>query len=320
MKRGVVFVGLTGGIGAGKSAVAKRLAELGAVVIDADQIAREVVAVGTPGLAAVTTQFGSAMLRADGSLDRHRLGERVFADEQERVRLNSIVHPLVRERTGELLLQAPAGSVVVHDVPLLLENEMGAGYHLVCAVLASEQHRIQRLWTRGMSTEQAKARMSHQVSDEHRRAAADVVIDNDGSLEQTLVAVDELWQHRLLPFRDNLAAGKAARLPRSLRPYDPQWPQRYARNANRLKAALSPELICTEHVGATSVPGSLAHDVIDTRVWMRGGGEVSESLAERGWFPIGTAWRVPRFATADPGSPAQLFVHSAGADGIRRED
>ncbi len=320
MKRGVVFVGLTGGIGAGKSAVAKRLAELGAMVIDADQLAREVVAVGTPGLTAVATQFGSAMLRADGSLDRHRLGERVFADKQERERLNAIVHPLVRERTRELLSQAPVGSVVVHDVPLLLENEMAADYHLVCAVLASEQHRMQRLRTRNMSTKQVKARMSHQVSDDHRRAIADVVIDNDSSLEQTWTQVDELWQHRLLPFRENLTAGKAARLPRSLQPYDSQWPQRYARNVIRLKAALSPWLIRTEHVGATSVPGSLAHDVIDTRVWVRDDGEVSESLAERGWFPIGMAWRVPRFATADPGSPAQLFVHSAGAYGIRRED
>lgn len=310
MKRGVVFVGLTGGIGAGKSAVAKRLAERGAVVIDADQLAREVVAVGTPGLAAVATQFGSAMLRADGSLDRHRLGERVFADEQERERLNAIVHPLVRERTRELLSQAPVGSVVVHDVPLLLENEMAADYHLVCAVLAGEQHRIQRLRTRNMSAKQVKARMSHQVSDDHRRAIADVVIDNDSSLEQTWTQVDELWQHRLSPFRENLTACKPARLPSSLQPYDSQWPQRYARNSIRLKAALSPWLICTEHVGATSVPGSLAHDVIDTRVWVRDDGEVSESLAERGWFPIGTAWRVPRFATADPGSPAQLFVHS----------
>jgi|GEM_PF-182850 len=310
----VLLLGLTGGIGAGKSTVAEKLVELGATVIDADRLSREVVAAGTPGLRAVHAEFGEGVLRGDGLLDRRRLGELVFADHNARDRLNAIVHPLVRTRTAETVAAAPAGSVVVHDVPLLIENDMAAGYHLVIAVLADEHHRLDRLASRGLSAEQARARMDSQVSDERRLEVADIVIDNNGSPQRTLQQVEQLWLRRILPFRDNIVAHRPAELPSELQPYDPQWPQRYERAVTRLTTALSSRLISLEHVGATAVSGSRSHDVVDIRVWVTQGADVASRLERHGWFPIGVDWRVPRFASADSRDYAVLFVHS-GANG-----
>ncbi len=192
------MVGLTGGIGAGKSAVATRLAGHGAVIVDADQLAREVVDVGTPGLAAVVAEFGSDVLAADGSLDRSRLGALVFADAAARARLNAIVHPLVARRGAEIAAAAPAGAVVVHDVPLLVENGLASAYDVVVVVLAPEEVRIRRLGqTRGMSPEQARERMAAQATDQQRRAVADVILDNSGTLDRLHDQVDALWRERL---------------------------------------------------------------------------------------------------------------------------
>lgn len=192
------MVGLTGGIGAGKSAVATRLAGHGAVIVDADRLAREVVEVGTPGLAAVVAEFGSDVLAADGSLDRPRLGALVFADAAARARLNAIVHPLVASRGAEIAAAAPAGAVVVHDVPLLVENGLAEAYDVVVVVLAPEEVRIRRLGqTRGMSPEQARERMAAQATDQQRRAVADVILDNSGTLDRLYDQVDALWRERL---------------------------------------------------------------------------------------------------------------------------
>lgn len=193
-------VGLTGGIGAGKSAVAARLAEFGAVVIDADAVAREVVQPGSPGLTAIVEAFGGRMLDDDGGLDRSAVGRLVFADEAARVRLNAIVHPLVAARSAELAAAVPAGRVVVHDVPLLVENGLAPAYDVVVVVLADAEVRVRRLRdTRGMSQAQARARMAAQATDEQRRAVADVVLDNSGTLEQLHEHVDRLWAERLRP-------------------------------------------------------------------------------------------------------------------------
>jgi dephospho-CoA kinase len=197
---GVLMVGLTGGIGAGKSVVARRLAELGAVVIDADLLAREVVAPGTDGLAEVVAAFGPEVLGPDGSLDRGVLGRRVFGDEAARRRLEGIIHPRVRARTGELVAAAPPDAVVVNDVPLLVESNLAAGYELVVVVLAQERTRLGRLARdRGMSESEARARIAAQATDEQRRAAADVVLTNDGTLDELRAAVDQVWRERMLP-------------------------------------------------------------------------------------------------------------------------
>lgn len=187
-------VGLTGGIGAGKSEVSRLLASYGAVLIDADVIAREVVEPGTAGLAAVVAEFGADILREDGALDRPRLGGIVFGDPARLRALNAIVHPLVRDRSGELEAAAGTESVVVHDVPLLAENGLAPLYDIVIVVDASPRTQLDRLVRlRGMSEDDARARMSAQANREDRLAAADFVIDNDGPLEALEPQVRKVW-------------------------------------------------------------------------------------------------------------------------------
>ncbi len=195
-------IGLTGGIGAGKTAVARRFAELGALVVDADALAREVVAAGTPGLAAVMTEFGPGVLRPDGELDRPALGRLVFGDEGALGRLNAIVHPLVRGRAAELVADAPAGTVVVQDVPLLVETGQADRFDLVVVVEAPAPLRVERLARdRGMTADEARSRMAAQATDEQRRAVADVVLVNDGDLDQLRAEVDRVWQEHVVPAR-----------------------------------------------------------------------------------------------------------------------
>jgi dephospho-CoA kinase len=188
-------IGLTGGIGSGKSEVARGFAARGAVVIDADALAREVVAPGTEGLAEVVGRFGEDVLHADGSLDRERLGEIVFADEAELAALNAIVHPRVAARTEELINAAAEDAVVVYDVPLLVENGLESGFDTVVVVDAPVEVQLHRLTTvRGMSTQQAEARIGAQASRESRRAVADIVIDNSGSLAELHETVAKVWR------------------------------------------------------------------------------------------------------------------------------
>ncbi|MFD7421753.1 dephospho-CoA kinase [Streptomyces californicus] len=187
-------VGLTGGIGAGKSEVSRLLVERGAVLIDSDRIAREVVEPGTPGLAAVVEEFGPDILTAEGTLDRPALGALVFADDQRRAALNAIVHPLVGARAAELERAAPEDAVVVHDVPLLTENGLAPFYDLVVVVDASAGTQLDRLVTlRGMTESDARARMAAQATREERRAVADLVVDNDGTHEALVEQVDAVW-------------------------------------------------------------------------------------------------------------------------------
>jgi dephospho-CoA kinase len=195
----VLRIGLTGGIGSGKSTVSALLAARGAVVIDADRIAREVVEPGTPGLAQVVDAFGPAVLAADGSLDRPALAAVVFSDPEARARLDGIVHPLVRARAAELIADVPEGSVVVNDVPLLVETGQAASYDLVLVVEADPAARLSRLVQRGLTAEDARARMASQASDEQRRAVADVVLDNSGTPEQLAEQVDRFWAERVAP-------------------------------------------------------------------------------------------------------------------------
>jgi len=194
------MVGLTGGIGSGKSEVARRLAELGAIVIDSDTLAREVVAPGTDGLAEVVAAFGREVLTPDGALDRAKVAQLVFGDDAKRRRLEAIIHPRVRERSRQMIAEAPPDSVVVNDIPLLVEAGMANNFDLVIVVLASEEVRLARLaGTRGMSEDVARARFAAQATDEQRRAVADVVIVNEGTRDELMSTVDAAWEQSIRP-------------------------------------------------------------------------------------------------------------------------
>ncbi|MFL4478335.1 dephospho-CoA kinase [Paeniglutamicibacter sp. ORCA_105] len=193
-------VGLTGGIAAGKSAVARQLAELGAVLIDADAIARSVVNPGSPGLAEVAEAFGPGMLTKAGELDRPALGALVFADATAREKLNSIVHPRVRAEAARQRAAAPPDAVIVQDIPLLVETGQGSDFDLVIVVAAPLDERLRRMVRdRGMDEADARARIDAQATDAQRAAVADIVINNSGSLAQLRQQVTEIWEKNIAP-------------------------------------------------------------------------------------------------------------------------
>jgi dephospho-CoA kinase len=187
-------VGLTGGVASGKSTVAAMLAEQGAVVIDADALAREVVAQGTPGLAAVVDEFGEGLLGPDGELDRPAMGKLVFNDEAARRRLEAIIHPLVFERIVELEQDAPTDGLVVHDIPLLAENGRGGDFDAVIVVDAPEEVQLERMIRdRGWTEDDARSRIAAQASREDRRAIATYLIENTGTREDLRGRVAEVF-------------------------------------------------------------------------------------------------------------------------------
>src|SRR4051812_48223087 len=212
----VLRVGLTGGIGAGKSLVAHELAALGAVLVDADVLARRAVEPDTPGLAQIVEAFGAGVLAPDGSLDRSALARVAFADEASRRRLNANLHPRIAELTLRETAAAPPDAVVVHDVPLLVENGLAPNYQLVLVVTAPADERVRRLVAdRGLTEGEARARMAAQADDEQRAAVADVLIDNGGPREATVDVVRRLWRDRLVPFEANLRSSRCATAPAS---------------------------------------------------------------------------------------------------------
>ena len=191
---GQLRIALTGGIGSGKSTVAELLAEHGAVVVEADQVAREVVEPGTPGAGAVAERFGPSVVAADGTLDRAALARLVFADPAARADLDAIVHPLVAERSAALMAAAGPGAVVVYDVPLLIETGRQGEFDLVISVTAPVQARLARLAERGLPRDQAQPRIDAQASDAQRAAVSWAVIANDGSRDQLAEQVARLWE------------------------------------------------------------------------------------------------------------------------------
>ena len=327
---------MTGGIGSGKSTVAGRLAEHGATLIDSDKIAREVVAPGTPGLAAVVDAFGDGVLAPDGSLDRPTLAQRVFADDTARVRLNQIVHPLVGARTAELTAEAADDAVVVHDVPLLVENGLAPRYHLVLVVDAPVPDRIHRLvHDRGMAESDVLARIAAQADDERRRAVADVWLDNSGTPDQVLATVDDLWADRLVPFEANV---RLRRMPDrggpKLVPYHESWPVEAERLMARLRLAGGSLVSRVDHIGSTSVPGLAARDVIDIQVTVAhliDADTLTEPFVGAGFAPLPTytrdaphpphldpeLWRKRMVANADPGRWCNVHLRADGSPGWR---
>ena len=205
-----LMIAVTGGIGAGKSTVSRLLAEHGAVLVDSDQLARDVVAPGTSGLDAVVARFGDAVLDSSGAMNRAAVGAIVFKDPVARKDLERIIHPLVRSAAADLATAAPSGSVVVNDIPLLVDLAQTALFHSVIAVRVRDDVRVDRLVRRGLSKSDARSRIAAQISDQERGPLADGWISNDDEPARLADAVAELWTDRIRPMQQNLAAGKPA--------------------------------------------------------------------------------------------------------------
>lgn len=327
-------VGLTGGIGSGKSTVARRLVERGALLIDSDVLAREVVEPGTDGLAEVVATFGSGVLDAAGALDRPALAAVVFGDDDARKQLNAIVHPRVRVRSDELIASAAGDAVVVQDVPLLVEGGMAPLFPLVIVVHADAEERVRRLVTqRGMPEADARARIAAQAGDHARRAAADVWLDNSGAPADLEAALDALWAQRLVPFEENLRLRRPVRggNPR-LVPSDPEWVTAAERLAARVAAAAGGHGRGVAHIGSTAVAGLPAKDVIDLQL---GVASLADADAARdalqdigfparpeidhdnGKPPGAPPWPKRYHGTADPGRRVHLHVREVGSPGWR---
>lgn len=333
-------VGLSGGIGSGKSTVSARLAELGAVVVDGDLIAREVVAPGSPGLAEITERFGPDVLDDDGSLDRPALGAIVFADPAARHDLEAITHPLIGRRSAELMGQAPPDAVVVQDMPLLVEKAMGAAYHLVVIVGADQDERLRRLVAaRGMDPDQARQRMASQAGDSDRRAAADVWLDNNGTVADLESQVDRLWVDRLVLFEHNVRHRIPAHRPEVLQSAqpDPTWPVQAQRLIDRVHRVMGEVAWAVEHIGSTSIPGMPAKDVLDLQVVVRDLADVERpelvtALADAGFPRLDGAkwdhahgdrrydastWPKRLHGSADPGRIAHVHVRAVDSPARR---
>jgi len=317
--------------------VAQHFRELGAVVIDADQLAREVVAVGSIGLSAVHQRFGDTVMTADGSLDRGALGAIVFADPRARADLEAITHPLIGARTRALAESAGRGRIVVHDVPLLVEKDLGGSYHLTVVVAADEDIRVSRLTgIRGLTLADARARIQAQATDPERRAAADAWLGNNGTVDEVLAQADALWRQRMVGFNDNLTTGSRSRrsdLP-TLVPYDDSWASAAVRLVQRVNMALGERAVAVEHIGSTSVPGLPAKDVIDLQIAVRhlsdaDSPEFVNALQDKGfprsggndqdsvhpWAPAPSSWGKRFHGSADPGRVAHVHVREHGSSG-----
>jgi dephospho-CoA kinase len=329
---------VTGGIGSGKSTVAQLLAELGAVVIDADAVAREVVEPGQPALQAIRVRFGDAVLHADGTLDRQGLAAIVFPDPDELKALEAITGPAIAERVAQRRAAVSRDDVTVFDMPLLVEHGLWVHEHLAVVVGADTETRVRRLVERGLDEEDARARIARQATDADRRAVADVWIDNNGSRDSLSSRVDELWHERIVPFNENVLGGIRSRRPELGAVVEPRddWPARARRLVARLEAALTSFEAVTdvEHIGSTAVPELLAKDVIDLQIGVR---ELSAADAEefraamRGAgfaespgntqdapHPPGSApepWAKRFYGSCDPANVAHVHVRARGSKG-----
>jgi len=260
-------IGLTGGIGAGKSTVSATFSECGGIIVDGDVIAREVVEPGTEGLTKLVEAFGEGILHPEGALNRPALAAIAFSDDDKRATLNGIVQPLVGHRRSELIAAAAEDAVIIEDIPLLVESQMAPMFPLVIIVHADEDLRVQRLIEhRGFSEDDARARIKAQATEEQRRAVADVWLDNSGSAGELVEKARDLWYQRILPFAHNLQQRQPARVSPQLVAYDPSWPDQAKRVLARLNTACGHRAKRIDHIGSTAIAGVDAKDVIDVQV------------------------------------------------------
>jgi dephospho-CoA kinase len=324
----VLRIGLSGGIGAGKSTVSSTFNDLGGIVVDGDVISREVVEPGTDGLAKLVEAFGEQILSDDGSLNRPALAAIAFSDEEKRQTLNGIVHPLVGKRRAELIAEAGDDAVIVEDIPLLVESGMAPMFPLVIIVNADADLRVQRLIEhRGFSEEDARARIAAQATEEQRRAVADVWLDNSRGADELVEQARALWHQRIAPFEHNLDAGEPARAKPVLVSYDATWPDQARRIAARLSTACGHRAQRVDHIGSTAVPGLDAKNVIDVQVTVASlddADALSEALKGAGYvqLPItadepkpgsdASLWQKRIHASADPGRPTNVHIRVDG--------
>ena len=323
-------IGLTGGIGAGKSTVSTAFAQCGGVIVDGDVISREVVQPGTEGLAALVDHFGHDILLPDGALNRPALAAKAFADEEQRARLNAIVHPLVATRRAEIVAAVAHDQVIVEDIPLLVESQMAPLFPLVVVVHADSDLRLHRLITiRGMDPADARARIAAQAKDEQRRRVADVWLDNSGSEGHLVEQARELWYQRILPFAHNLAAGTPATESGLLVAADPIWPDQAARILARLNTSCGHRAMRIDHIGSTAIAGLDARDVIDVQITVASlemADELAGALRQAGYPRVDSVTADVRFddatdsalwhkrfhASADPGRPTHVHIRVDG--------
>jgi dephospho-CoA kinase len=306
----VLRIGLSGGIGAGKSTVSSTFSELGGIVVDGDVISREVVEPGTEGLAKLVEAFGGDILSEDGALNRPALAAIAFSDEEKRQTLNSIVHPLVGQRRSELIAAAADDAVIIEDIPLLVESGMAPMFPLVVIVNADEDLRVRRLIEhRGFTEEDARARIAAQATDEQRRAVADVWLDNSGSAAELVDRARTLWHQRILPFARNLDAGEPACNSTDLVPYDATWVDQAGRIKARLATACGHHAVRIDHIGSTAVAGMTAKDVIDVQVTVASlevADELAGALTDAGYVHRPITGDVPK---PDARSTVAAFDH-----------
>lgn len=326
-------IGLTGGIGAGKSTVSATFSECGGIVVDGDIIAREVVEPGTTGLTKLVESFGPQILRADGALDRPALAAIAFSDENKRQTLNGIVHPLVAHRRSELIAAAAEDAVIVEDIPLLVESQMAPMFPLVVIVDADPEVRVRRLIDhRGFSEADARARIAAQATEEQRRRVADVWLDNSGTAGHLVEQARELWHQRILPFAHNLATGRPTPDPDDLVPADPSWAPQAERIRARLNTACGHRGLRIDHIGSTAVTGMDARNIIDVQVTVATpelADELADDLLRAGYPRVGsvtadrsvdgstTLWPKRLHASADPGRPTHVHIRPEGSPNQR---
>ena len=323
----MIRIGLTGGIGAGKSTVSAAFSECGGIIVDGDVIAREVVEPGTEGLAALVDAFGRDILLADGALNRPALAAKAFVDDEKRQLLNGIVHPLVARRREEIIAAVSDEAVVVEDIPLLVETGLAPMFPLVVVVHADEETRVERLIKRGMDEKDARARIAAQASEEQRRAIADVLIDNSGSQGELVERARDIWYQRVLPLAHNIRTRETVRNPAGLVRYDPVWADDARRIVNRVKMACGARALRVDHIGSTAIEGMDAKDVIDVQVTVESLGaadELVDALTDVGYPRIEhitsdvphegdpAQWRKRIHGAADPGRPANIHIRVEG--------
>ena len=261
----MIAVAVTGGIGSGKSTFAAHWAARGAVVVDSDRLAREVVAPGTDGLTAVVEAFGPGVLTEAGEVDRPALASVVFGDPAARRRLEAIVHPRVRAEFTRRRDAAGPDAIVVNDIPLLTQLGVAAGFHLVVGVGAPVEVRVPRLIARGLAEADARARIAAQISDADRAPLCDLWVVNGGPERDLADRADQIWDDRLVPFADNVLTGRRAeRRGPWLAPPDPSWGRDAVRLGARVDRAVGGARV--DHIGSTAVPGMPAKDVIDLQL------------------------------------------------------